>query len=124
MSNDYQFLFPSVIHYFNVKDYNKIKKKLIKFAYNERKGDRNGVIISNIGGWQSKSTYASSDNLLQQTILESVSSYFSNRDIFNTGKTSFRQKRDLKKLNKALNKIKTKMETGPGSYGNEEWDKE
>jgi uncharacterized protein (TIGR02466 family) len=86
MSNDYQFLFPSVIHYFNVKDYNKIKKKLIKFAYNERKGDRNGVIISNIGGWQSKSTYASSDNLLQQTILESVSSYFSNRDIFNTGK--------------------------------------
>ena len=86
MSNDYQFLFPSAIHHFNVKDYNKIKKKLIKFAYNERKRDRNGVIISNIGGWQSKSTYASSDNLLQQTILESVSSYFSNRDIFNTGK--------------------------------------
>ena len=49
---------------------------------------------------------------------------FIKEDTFNTGKTSFRQKRDLKKLNKALNKIKTKMETGPGSYGNEEWDKE
>ena len=49
---------------------------------------------------------------------------FIKEDISNKGKASFRQQRDLKKLNKALNKIKTKMETGPGSYGNEEWDKE
>ena len=25
---------------------------------------------------------------------------------------------------KRLNAIKTRMETGPGSYGNEQWDKE
>ena len=49
---------------------------------------------------------------------------FIKEDVFNTGKTSFRQKKDLNKLNKALNQLKTKMETGKGSYGNEEWDKE
>tara|TARA_R100001594_G_scaffold122682_2_gene158909 strand:+ start:214 stop:540 length:327 start_codon:yes stop_codon:yes gene_type:complete len=34
------------------------------------------------------------------------------------------QKKDLAALKKRLAKLKDKMETGPGSYGNEEWDKE
>ena len=46
-------LFPSVIHQFDVNGFSEIQDKLIDYAYDLKKREPEGVLISNQGGWQS-----------------------------------------------------------------------
>ena len=48
-------IFPTLIHHFTVDDYPSIKDQLIEFVYEEQRKDPVGKVVSNIGGWQSKS---------------------------------------------------------------------
>ena len=73
-------VFPTLIHFFTVDDYYLIKDQLIEFVYEEQRKDPVGKVVSNIGGWQSKS-YCE-NNILFTTIQETVSKYFSTNRIF------------------------------------------
>ena len=46
-------LFPSIIHQFDVNDFDEIQNQLIDYAYQFKNKDPEGVIYSNHGGWQS-----------------------------------------------------------------------
>ena len=46
-------LFPSIIHQFDVNGFSEIQDKLIDYAYDLKKREPEGVLISNQGGWQS-----------------------------------------------------------------------
>ena len=46
-------LFPSVIHIFDVNGFSEVQDELINYAYDLKKKEPEGVIISNQGGWQS-----------------------------------------------------------------------
>ena len=46
-------LFPSVIHQFDVNGFGEIQNQLIDYAYDLKKKEPEGVLISNHGGWQS-----------------------------------------------------------------------
>jgi uncharacterized protein (TIGR02466 family) len=48
-------IFPVPIHHFDVNVFDEIQDKLIDYAYKTKKKDPVGNIISNQGGWQSKS---------------------------------------------------------------------
>ena len=71
-------LFPTVIHEFEVDNFKSIKSELVKFAYEEKEKDPNGLILSNMGGWQSQSNYNMYDNILLSTISKSLAPYFKN----------------------------------------------
>ena len=50
---------------------------------------------------------------------------FIKEDIFNQkGGATAKQKKDMAAMKKRIASLRKSMETGPGSYGNEEWDKE
>ncbi len=74
-------LFPVNVHEIDVKNFKIIKDDVIKFIYQERKKS-DGVQRSNQGGWQSLPTYADSDNILADTVRESLDSYFATTPIF------------------------------------------
>ena len=74
-------LFPVNVHEIDVKNFKIIKDDVIKFIYQERKKS-DGVKRSNQGGWQSLPTYADSDNILVDTVRESLDSYFATTPIF------------------------------------------
>ena len=74
-------IFPIALHDISVKDFGSIKKKLIKFVYEQKEKDPNGVTFSNRGGWQSHSSYYSDDNLLISTITKSLTSYFNENNL-------------------------------------------
>ena len=76
-------LFPTLIHEVTVPTFKQIESDLIKFAYQEKKKDSVGVIISNQGGWQSNSL--DFDNILSKVIIESVEKYFITTRILNEG---------------------------------------
>ena len=67
-------IFPTIIHDIDIPNFKKIEKDLIKFVYQEKKKDPVGVNNSNVGGWQSKELGL--DNILSETIIESVEKYF------------------------------------------------
>ena len=69
-------LFPTVIHELKVDNFKSIKSELVKFAYEEKEKDPNGLILSNMGGWQSQSNYNRHDNILLSTISKSLAPYF------------------------------------------------
>ena len=75
-------LFPTVIHELKVDNFRSIKKDLVKFVYEEREKDPQGLKFSNMGGWQSKPTYMYQsyqeyDNILFSTVSKTIKSYFS-----------------------------------------------
>ena len=75
-------LFPTVIHELKVDNFRSIKKDLVKFVYDEREKDPQGLKFSNMGGWQSKPTYMYQsykeyDNILFSTVSKTIKSYFS-----------------------------------------------
>ena len=75
-------LFPSLTHHCEVKEFGKIKKKLVNYVYQENKKDWEGVVRSNVGGWHSRSDYQAFDNIIHSTLLFTLNEYFSKREIF------------------------------------------
>ena len=71
-------LFPTVIHEIQVKNFKSIKKELIDFVYEQQQRDSNGVIFSNVGGWQSQPVYYEQKNILSDIVSQSIGSYFEN----------------------------------------------
>ena len=70
-------LFPTVIHELKVDNFRSIKKDLVKFVYEEREKDPQGLKFSNMGGWQSQPTYKDYDNILFSTVKNTLMTYFS-----------------------------------------------
>ena len=69
-------LFPTIIHQFDVNDFNEIKDDLIKYAYNLRHNDTKGHVISNRGGWQSTSfIIENEDDILQSFIAKCLGKF-------------------------------------------------
>ena len=71
-------LFPTVIHEIKVKKFKSRKKELLKFVYEQREKDPQGVTFSNIGGWQSQPNYIQFNNILLSTLSETLRDYFNN----------------------------------------------
>ena len=68
-------LFPTIIHQFDVNDFDEIKDDLIKYAYIKRHNDA-GHIISNRGGWQSTSfPIENEDDVLQSFIAKCLGKF-------------------------------------------------
>ena len=78
-------LFPYLIHEINIKTFKQIKDDLIKYAYQERKKDRAGVVLSNMGGWQSKAVPLKDDSILTSTIINEICQYLVVNKIFKDG---------------------------------------
>ena len=74
-------IFPTLIHELKVDDFPSIKDQLIEFVYEEKELWPSGNYVSNIGGWQSKPHY-NYDNILFNTIKQTVVSYLKTNKIF------------------------------------------
>ena len=84
-------LFPYLIHEINIKTFKQIKDDLTKYAYQERKKDPVGVVVSNMGGWQSKQLPFKGDSILTSTIINEIVKYTVVNKIFKEGvKLKFR----------------------------------
>ena len=77
-------LFPSVIHRVPPSfDFKDRKKEIVEYVYDKKRKDSVGVKKTNIGGWQSAGEYmVSEDNILQDLIISSVSTYFCDTKLF------------------------------------------
>ena len=71
-------IFPTVIHELKVYGFDLFKNDLVNFVYEQQQEDPDGVNFSNVGGWQSQSTYNNHDNILLSTISETLIKYFKN----------------------------------------------
>ena len=67
-------LFPSVVHYIEINDFEHIKKEIVDFVYQEKRINPKGVNKSNHGGWQSETKYHSFDNIIKSTVLNAFES--------------------------------------------------
>jgi len=79
-------LFPSLMHMYAVKEFAKIKDKLIQFAYQEKEKDPKGKVISGLGGWQSNDHYANYANPISSTINIILGNMLTNTKIFKVNK--------------------------------------
>tara|TARA_B100001778_G_scaffold295638_1_gene268004 strand:+ start:56 stop:724 length:669 start_codon:yes stop_codon:yes gene_type:complete len=69
-------LFPVPIHIFDVNGFNEIKNQLIDYAYDLKKKNSKGVVISNRGGWQSTSfAFKNKDDILQSFIAKCLGKF-------------------------------------------------
>ena len=59
-------LFPSIAHICGVEGFESIQSILIEFAQGE-KNKKDGIIVSNRGGWHSEVNYNNEPNLLYLT---------------------------------------------------------
>ncbi len=73
--------FPVMMHITEIGNFKGIKRDLIKCAYNYRKKDPKGRIISNTGGWQS-SLIQNENNIIRSTLLRGIADYFESNKIF------------------------------------------
>ena len=80
-----RFIFPCNIHEIKIKNFKAIKDEVNRYISQERKKDPQGVCKSNKGGWQSKSIYASFENILIDTMREEICEYFINKKILRDG---------------------------------------
>ncbi len=69
-------LFPSIAHICDVEGFESIQSILIEFAQGE-KNKKDGIIVSNRGGWHSEVNYNNEPNLLYLTIVKNLNEYFS-----------------------------------------------
>ena len=76
--------FPVMMHFTEIGNFKDIEKDLIKCAYDYRKKDPKGRVISNEGGWQS-SLIQNDDNIIKSTLMKVISSYFQSNKIFEYG---------------------------------------
>ena len=65
-------LFPTTIHCFDIKEFDKIQNELINDAYKLREIEPIGKILSNVGGWQSDSFFVDSNKNSLHDVLLSV----------------------------------------------------
>ena len=65
-------LFPTTIHCFDIREFDKIQNDLINDAYKLREIEPIGNIVSNVGGWQSDSFFVDSNKNSLQDVLLSV----------------------------------------------------
>ena len=77
-------LFPVMVHITEICNFKDVEKDLIKCAYDYRKKDPKGRVISNEGGWQS-SLIQNDDNIIKSTLMKVISSYFQSNKIFEYG---------------------------------------
>ena len=69
-------LFPSSVHIFNINGFDEVRNKLIDYAYELKKNDPDGNIISNRGGWQSKDfSVQKEDDILHSLIINCLASF-------------------------------------------------
>ena len=69
-------LFPSVIHQFDVNDFDEMQNQLIDYVYKMREKDPVGNSISNRGGWQSKSfSVVNEDDILHSFLINYLSEF-------------------------------------------------
>ena len=69
-------LFPSSVHIFNINGFDEVRNKLIDYAYEYKKNDPDGNIISNRGGWQSKDfSVQKEDDILHSLIINCLASF-------------------------------------------------
>lgn len=76
MEHEVYNLFPSSVHYIHIKNFQSVKERVISYIYNERKKSKDSAVLSNRGGWQSKSNYHLHDNILQNIVSGGLSSYW------------------------------------------------
>ena len=69
-------LFPVPIHRFDVNGFNEIKNQLIDYAYDLKKKNPEGAIISNRGGWQSPDFHISDkDDILHSFLMNCLNGF-------------------------------------------------
>ena len=73
-----------MVHITEICNFKSVEKDLIKCAYDYRKKDPKGRVISNEGGWQS-SLIQNDDNIIKSTLMKVISSYFQSNKIFEYG---------------------------------------
>ena len=73
-------LFPTIIHQFDVNGFSEIQDKLIDYAYDLKKREPAGVIISNQGGWQSPDFHISDKDDILHSFLSNCLDNFPNID--------------------------------------------
>ena len=72
-------LFPQPIFKYQVDDYKNINEKLLKYIYELRKRDNQGVKKSNINGWHSRS-FDFKEKIMFQINYSHINNYI--RDVF------------------------------------------
>ena len=73
--------FPVMMHLTEIDGFKSIEKDLIKCAYDSRKKDPKGRVISNAGGWQSSFLH-NENNIIRSTLLGGIGEYFESNNIF------------------------------------------
>jgi len=69
-------LFPVPIHQFDVNGFSEIQNELINYAYDLKKKEPKGVIISNYGGWQSSNfSVNNEDDVLHNFIINCLAGF-------------------------------------------------
>ena len=69
-------LFPTIIHQFDVNGFDEIQNQLIDYAYDLKKKEPEGVLISNYGGWQSNCFYVENeDDMLHHFIINCLAGF-------------------------------------------------
>ena len=77
-------LFPSVIHQFDVNGFGEIQNQLIDYAYDLKKKEPEGVLISNHGGWQSSDfSVNNEDDVLHNFIINCLAGFPAIDESFN-----------------------------------------
>ena len=74
MGSNYNYvnLFPTVVHVLEVSNFGDIKQQLIDFTY-ECKKEKEGRVVSNIGGWQSD-LMGFDDDVIDRVLLDTIPS--------------------------------------------------
>tara|TARA_B100001175_G_scaffold298141_1_gene288487 strand:+ start:54 stop:653 length:600 start_codon:yes stop_codon:yes gene_type:complete len=79
-------LFPTLLYYTDVNNFDLIQKELINYCYQERKNFPESEHRSNKGNsWHSKGHYMNTKNILSTTIYSTVFDYFEKSGVFKKG---------------------------------------
>ena len=74
-------LFPTVVHEFFVPHFPESRDRIIKYVYEERRKDVEGVDYSNVAGWQSQPNYCESNTPVRQLLHQPLIDYLYKRDV-------------------------------------------
>ena len=72
--------FPVMMHITEIGNFKSIEKDLIKCAYDYRKKDPKGRVLTNTGGWQS-SFLQQENNIIRSTLWQGIFQYFDSNKI-------------------------------------------
>ena len=65
-------IFPVPIHQFDVNGFDEIQNELVDYAYDLKKKDPEGNLLSNRGGWQSKGFDVNDENDKHNQLIDFV----------------------------------------------------